>query len=172
MDLPTSNTVPGAIVAHRDRIPTPVKLAAALVAACFALGAPTAFAADAPASQSAKSANAKPAKSKPAKKNAGKKKSAKLAGGAPLAGGMVVHIDPNTGEFLKEPIPGRPGLVLSPAERNALSTSHQGLYEEAIPGGGYKLDHQGRFQSSLVATVGADGKIIMRHLDDSSGVKK
>lgn len=87
---------------------------------------------------------------------------AKPPGSAP---GMRVYIDPQTGGFLSEPPPGVTLPELSPAERNALSTSHQGLTETpgTVPGGGVMLDLQGRFQSPLTATVGPDGKLTIEH---------
>jgi hypothetical protein len=79
--------------------------------------------------------------------------------------GMKVYIDPQTGAFLSEPAPGAAPLELSPAERNVLSTSHQGLVEapSSVPGGGVKLDLQGRFQSPLTATVTPGGKPTIEH---------
>jgi hypothetical protein len=87
---------------------------------------------------------------------------AKPLGSAP---GMRVYIDPQTGGFLSEPPPGVTLPELSPGERNALSTSHQGLVEtpSTVPGGGVGLDLQGRFQSPLTATVGPDGKVTIQH---------
>jgi hypothetical protein len=82
--------------------------------------------------------------------------------------GMIIHIDPQTGEFRKEPAPGTVPLQLSPAERNSFSTSHQGLVEapSSVPGGGVKVDLQGRFQSPLIVTIDPDGKVKMHHLGE------
>jgi hypothetical protein len=92
------------------------------------------------------------------------------------APGMMIHIDPTTGAILKEPAPGTVPLQLTPQLQNALSTSHQGLVETpgTVPGGGVKVDLQGRFQSPLVVTIDADGKVKMQHLDETpeSGDKK
>jgi hypothetical protein len=73
---------------------------------------------------------------------------------------MMIYLDPQTGAILKEPPPGSVPLPLSERERNALSTSHDGLVQvpSALPGGGVKIDLQGRFQKPLVATVDANGK--------------
>ena len=81
---------------------------------------------------------------------------------------MAVHIDPQTGRFLKEPVPGTVPLQLTPQVQNASSTSHEGLVEapSAVPGGGIKLDLQGRFQSPLIATIDANGKVRMQHLGE------
>ena len=84
------------------------------------------------------------------------------------AAGMKVYIDPKTGAILREPAPGTVPLQLTPREQNALSTSHQGLVEvpSSVPGGGVKLDLQGRFQSPLFVTIDANGKVKMQHLDE------
>jgi hypothetical protein len=92
------------------------------------------------------------------------------------APGMRAFVDPQTGGLVREPAPGTAPLELSPAESNAFSTSHQGLVEapSTVPGGGFKLDLQGRFQSPLTATVGPDGKVTTQHqhADGPSGDKK
>ena len=81
--------------------------------------------------------------------------------------GMTIHVDPKTGAILKEPAPGTVPLQLTPQLRNALSTSHQGLVEapSSVAGGGVKLDLQGRFQSPVVVTIDADGKVRLQHLE-------
>lgn len=86
----------------------------------------------------------------------------------PVEGGMVVYIDPITGEVLPNSAPGTTPLQLSPAEANAFSTSSVGLVEvpNAAPGGGVKIDLRGRFQNPFVGVVGADGRATARHLDD------
>jgi hypothetical protein len=84
------------------------------------------------------------------------------------AAGMMIHIDPQTGAVLREPAPGTVPLQLTPALQNAFSTSHQGLVEvpSSVPGGGVKLHLQGRFQSPLIATIDANGKLKMQHLHE------
>ena len=88
------------------------------------------------------------------------------APGATVSGGMRVYINPQTGRFTTTPGAGIP-MQLSPAEVNALSTSHHGLVEALSPRqrGGVFINLQGRFQSSLVATVDEAGKVTIRHLD-------
>ena len=83
--------------------------------------------------------------------------------------GVMIYIDPKTGRLLKEPAPGTVPLAVSPALDNARSTSHQGLVEvpSPVPGGGVKLDLQGRFQSPLIGTIDADGKVRMHHLHET-----
>lgn len=85
--------------------------------------------------------------------------------------GMTVYIDPQTGAILSEPAPGTVPLQVSPQLQNALSTSHQGLVQvpSSVPGGGVKLDLQGRFQSPLIVATDADGKVKMRHLGQVHG---
>jgi hypothetical protein len=83
------------------------------------------------------------------------------------ASGMTVYVDPQTGAILKEPAPGGVPLQLSPQEQSALSTSHEGLVEVPVPGGGVKVDLQGRFQSPLIGTIDAHGKLQMEHLGES-----
>ena len=80
--------------------------------------------------------------------------------------GMMIHVDPQTGEILREPASGTMPLPLPSTLRRALSTSHQGLLEtpSLVPGGGVKVDLQGRFQSPLFATIDASGKLKLQHL--------
>lgn len=59
--------------------------------------------------------------------------------------GMTVHIDPKTGKVTPPPPGGEPPQ--SQSEKDATSTSGEGLKEQPIPGGGYKLDLKGRFQN-------------------------
>jgi hypothetical protein len=87
------------------------------------------------------------------------------------ASGMKGYIDPQTGAIRPDPAPGTVPLQLTPEERNAASTSHEGLVQvpSSVPGGGVKLDLQGRFQSPLIGTIGPDGKLRMQHLGDAPG---
>jgi hypothetical protein len=84
------------------------------------------------------------------------------------APGLMIYIDPQTGAILKEPSPGTVPLQLTPQLQNAFSTTHHGLAEVLIsaPGGGVKVDLQGRFQSPLFATVDANGKTKIQHLHE------
>jgi hypothetical protein len=95
---------------------------------------------------------------------------------APEAGGLTIYIDPQTGTIRPDPAPGTVPLQLTPQERNALSTSHEGLVEvpSPVPGGGFKIDLQGRFQSSLFFTIDANGKVRTHHFGEppASGDKK
>jgi hypothetical protein len=93
--------------------------------------------------------------------------SARIPAGAT---GMKIYIDPQTGQLTTEPAGAVP-LQLSPAEANALSTSHQGLVESLspVPGGGVIVDLQGRFQNPIFATVDANGKVTIQHLERRPG---
>jgi hypothetical protein len=86
------------------------------------------------------------------------------------APGLTIYIDPQTGAILKEPAPGTVPLQLTPQLQNAFSTTHHGLAEVLMtaPGGGVKVDLQGRFQSPLFATVDANGKIKIHHLREAT----
>ncbi len=99
---------------------------------------------------------------------AGDSGSPQIASQASGGTGMTVYVDPQTGAFVPEPAPGLEAVELSPQLRNALSTSHDGLIETAspLPGGGVRLDLQGRFQSPMVVTIDANGKLRMRHLTE------
>ncbi len=95
--------------------------------------------------------------------------------------GMRAYLDPVTGEFgvppsWEEEALGTEALVAPGAPA---STSDAGLVEtpSPVPGGGVMVDLQGRFQSPLVATIGTDGKMTMRHLpcvqdSDDQGVRQ
>ena len=91
--------------------------------------------------------------------------------GAAPQGGMIIYIDPQTGAVRQDPAPGTVPLQLSPQERNAFGTSHEGLVQapSAQPGGGVKLDLQGRFQSPLIGTIDGDGQLKTQHLGDTPG---
>jgi hypothetical protein len=85
---------------------------------------------------------------------------------APVSAGMVIHVDPRTGDLLREPAPGSVPLQLGPQLSNALSTAHQGLVEVPSPvaGAGVTVDLQGRFQNPLIVTIDAAGTFRMHHL--------
>ena len=85
---------------------------------------------------------------------------------APGQAGMIVNVDPQTGQILPAPAPGTPAPQMTPADQNRMSTSFQGLVERPAPGGGFMVDLQGRFQSPLMATIGPDGKVTVFHAGD------
>jgi hypothetical protein len=78
--------------------------------------------------------------------------------------GMKVYIDPETGELLEQPPAGA-----EPLPTEAPSTPSQELeqVESPVPGGGVMV--RGRFQTPLEATIGPEGKPVVRHRDDSLG---
>jgi len=80
--------------------------------------------------------------------------------------GLVVYIDPVTGAILGQPAPGATPLPLSPEVSEALSTSSAGLVSVPLPGGGFMIDLQGRFQSPMMATIDAYGVVRTQHLDE------
>ncbi len=84
--------------------------------------------------------------------------------------GLTIYVDPRTGRILKQPAPGTVPFQLTPELQNALSTSHQGLVEvpSSVPGGGVRIDLQGRFQNPLFATIDADGNLKLHHLQEKS----
>lgn len=86
---------------------------------------------------------------------------AEEAGGVPDAG-MRAYVDPRTGRLLSEPPAGRQVPPSDPA-----STSTEGLVETPLPHGGVMLDVRGRFQSPLVATVDADGRVHLGHAGEA-----
>ncbi len=59
--------------------------------------------------------------------------------------------------------PGSDALLADPDLAAALSTSFEGLYEEALPGGGVMVRLQGRFRNVLFATTQTDGSLRRSH---------
>lgn len=68
-----------------------------------------------------------------------------------------------TGKFVSAPPAGGAPLAMSAAEKNAASTSSDGLHEEPVATGGYKVNLQGRFQSPMLAKIDGDGKLATYH---------
>ena len=89
---------------------------------------------------------------------------------APGSAGMVVAIDPETGQ-LGMPTPGQM-RALAPAEAAALNLSDQGLVEFAGPEGAVGINVNGRFQAYYVVRIGPDGKKIVTCVDDPVALKK
>ena len=77
------------------------------------------------------------------------------------AAGMVVHIDPTTGEFLPEP--AADGVTTQAADAAKVSVRQLKAVPSPTLGGGIMIDLQGQFQTPLVATIDADGKLTMKH---------
>jgi hypothetical protein len=72
--------------------------------------------------------------------------------------GMTVYKDPDTGRLMPVP-PAELRELLSEDVEQATSMSLEGLSQTAAPGGGVMINLQGRFQSVMQVTVGADGKV-------------
>jgi len=83
--------------------------------------------------------------------------SATASGSADVAAtgraGQRINVDPRTGARVA---PSAPIAGVPPDP--SLSTSHEGLVEEAAPGGGVMIHLQGRFRSAATVTVGGEGK--------------
>jgi hypothetical protein len=71
------------------------------------------------------------------------------SGRARLAQGMMGHVDPVTGKIRSTPPKGAVPPPQTPEEKNAVSTSDEGLKEVPSegPAGGKKVDLKGRFQN-------------------------
>lgn len=81
------------------------------------------------------------------------------------AQGQRAFTDPSTGKLMERQPENVAPLTLSTAEKNAVSTSGDGLAEAPISiGRGYKIHLQGRFQSPMIATVDDSGKVRTFHL--------
>ena len=78
----------------------------------------------------------------------------------PSAGqpGMRAYFDPQTGK-IGPPPPNQAAPHASAAEQNAYSTSSEGLIVVPAPGGGEMIDLQGRFETSITATLKPDGTV-------------
>jgi hypothetical protein len=68
-----------------------------------------------------------------------------------------------TGKIVSAPPANAAPLAMSAAEKNSASTSSDGLHEEAVATGGYKVDLQGRFQSPMLGKTEEDGKVATYH---------
>ena len=72
--------------------------------------------------------------------------------------GMRAYFDPKTGKIGPPPADQAAPLP-SAAQQNAYSTSADGLVVVPAPGGGQMIDLQGRFQTSITATLKPDGTV-------------
>ena len=94
---------------------------------------------------------------------------ATAATSTPAAAGYVVHLD-GTGKVITDP------QAVSDAGFNAemaksINTSGDGLQQVTLPNGAVKMDLQGRFMDAAVATVDANGKVIVPCLSNENDVK-
>lgn len=82
------------------------------------------------------------------------------------AAGMRVYKDPRTGEITGTPPPASP----PPPVEQSFHRSHEGLVavpNTAVPGGGVKVDLQGRFRSHFIATKDAEGNVSVHCVPES-----
>lgn len=81
------------------------------------------------------------------------------AGATEKAPGMVIYIDPKTGEILSKPPAGA-----LPVEKSTVGTQKE-LREvpSPVPGGGVMIELDDRFKSPLKAETNADGKVTIQH---------
>ncbi len=81
--------------------------------------------------------------------------------------GLVVVVNPVTGDLVLNPTPEQIGAVRSAPRAQRLSRSTEGLVPFALSGGGRGVYLDGRFQSSLVLEVGPDGAMSLRCVHES-----
>ena len=78
-------------------------------------------------------------------------------GVATKAGGMMLYIDPDTGEFVEA---SQGSYPVEMAYDDAFSTDDWGLVQEPAPkGGGTMMSLQGRFMNTYTATVDDSGAL-------------
>lgn len=86
------------------------------------------------------------------------------------AGGMVIFVDPQTGETTEPPASALEELTVEHPESpfSALSTSAAGLAEipSPAPNGGVMVHLQGRFLSPLSIIRHPDGQLSIQHLQE------
>jgi hypothetical protein len=86
--------------------------------------------------------------------------------------GIIVHIDPTTGEIITPPAGALPGPVVpssvEPAKK-PLPELRETL--SPVPGGGVMIHLDERFNSPLIATIDADGNVRFQHKQTSSDDK-
>ena len=83
----------------------------------------------------------------------------KSASAPPHQAGVRVYVDPQTGRRTSQPTPDqRRNAAAIDAMNPAFNRSSEGLVERPLPGGGYIVDLEGRFQSAVGVRIGKDGK--------------
>ena len=88
----------------------------------------------------------------------------------PGAAGMVVGIDPETGE-LGMPTPEQLQRI-SDSQQSQVNHSSAGLVEVHHPDGSVSIDLQGRFQEYETVRVGPDGKLIYQCVDGEENARR
>jgi hypothetical protein len=84
--------------------------------------------------------------------------------------GLIVHINPKTGEIITPPRGTTAGQILQPpadASRKPPTELREAL--SPVPGGGVVMHLDDRFMSPLTATIDADGKIKLEHKQTKPG---
>lgn len=71
--------------------------------------------------------------------------------------GMQIAIDPVTGQY-RQPTPEE-ARILAEGLKSILNDSSQGLDEVAMPGGGFSVDLEDRFQNVFVAFLQPEGDV-------------
>jgi hypothetical protein len=91
------------------------------------------------------------------------------ASGSARAPGMVVHIDPNSGQIVTPPVESQKAEILQQSSR-AIQKPRPQLYQtlSAEPGGGIVIELDDRFLTPLTATMDGDGKVRLEHLPAGS----
>jgi hypothetical protein len=90
------------------------------------------------------------------------------------APGIIVHIDPKTGEIITPPAGALPGPVAQPqppvgAAKKPLAELRETL--SPVPGGGFMIYLDERFHTPLSATIDTDGKVRFEHKQTGSDDK-
>jgi len=88
----------------------------------------------------------------------------------PGAAGMVVGIDPETGE-LGMPTPEQLQRI-SDSQQSQVDHSSAGLVEVHHPDGSVSIDLQGRFQEYATVRIGPDGKLTYRCVDGEENARR
>jgi hypothetical protein len=81
------------------------------------------------------------------------------------APGIIVHIDPNSGEFTSQPaeaLPAQKGQQSVEKAREPALELHETL--SPVPGGGVAIRLGESFFTPLTATIDAEGKLRLEHL--------
>jgi hypothetical protein len=91
------------------------------------------------------------------------------------ASGIIVHIDPKTGEIITPPTGALPGEVPpSPVDSTKKPPEELRQVPSPVPEGGVVIQLDERFDTPLSATIDADGKVKLGHKSatSDSGDKK
>jgi hypothetical protein len=84
--------------------------------------------------------------------------------------GYVARLD-GSGHVITGPEAAAPDADFNAEMAKSINTSSEGLKQVPMPGGGYKVDLQGRFMSAYVATKDAKGKLVVPCLTNENDVR-